>query len=134
MIEITLFSQINANFNQYLGLMSTMEDLDSLIEAGISKIAESRLKVQRLRDLFLKQAEKVSHLMKKQKSLNKTIEILAVANTLTKLPERLRAIRKGKRWNLYILQTVTESKNIFDVVSKLACISRFIKEIGLVHE
>jgi hypothetical protein len=32
------------------------------------------------------------------------------------------------------LQAVTESKNVFDVVSGLACISRFDKEIGLVHQ
>ena len=31
MVEITLFSQINANFGQYLGLMSAMDDLEELV-------------------------------------------------------------------------------------------------------
>jgi hypothetical protein len=39
-----------------------------------------------LRNLFLKQAEKVSSLMHKLKLLNKTMDILTVTNKLTKLP------------------------------------------------
>jgi hypothetical protein len=66
--------------------MNTIDDLESLIEGGLSKIGESRLKVQRLRNLFLKQAEKVSSLMHKLKLLNKTMDILTVTNKLTKLP------------------------------------------------
>lgn len=38
MIEITLFHQINVDFNQYLGLVGALGDLDDLVDGAIDRV------------------------------------------------------------------------------------------------
>jgi hypothetical protein len=76
----------------------------------------------------------VSRMVQRQNSLQRTLEVLAIARKLTSIPENLRSLMKGQQWNFSVLQAVVDSKNDTDLVGKLACISRFGGEINLVHE
>lgn len=53
--------------------MSAMTDLEELVQKGIEKIAINRSTIGKLRLEFLRQAEKVSAMLQRKKSLENTL-------------------------------------------------------------
>lgn len=66
MIEITLFHQINVNFNQYLGLVGALGDLDQLVDRGIQRVKEVRQTMKELNKGYIMKGQKVASLLKKK--------------------------------------------------------------------
>lgn len=73
MVELTLFSQVTANFNQYLGLMTAMDDLDILIDNGIEKVSDARKTITTTRKTFLAKAARIQNLLQKRINLEKIV-------------------------------------------------------------
>lgn len=82
MVELTLFSQVTANFNQYLGLMSAMDDLDVLIDNGIEKVVNARSAIKLTQKSFLAKAARIQMLLQKRNSLQKTLEAAVITKRL----------------------------------------------------
>lgn len=129
MVELTLFSQVTANFNQYLTLMSSMEDLDALIDNGLQKIRITREAINKTHRLFLTKGRKIQSLLRRKEAIERTIEKAGITRKLGGISDHLKTTMNKGIWDEEVFQEINSSQKQWDSVKGVVALSRFGSEI-----
>lgn len=125
LVEITLFAQVNAKFNDFYEALSNFEDLEHRVEDNISRLRIVRTGIPVLKRQFTDKAEKILGILQVRNNKEAVLRHLTLMRSLRKLPPTIKTILESPlpHESLSLLST---GKSMFEIVRNIHC----MKPIG----